>query len=73
MLFYKLITAIYTAHKLAWEKAGILHRDISVGNILITKDGHGLLIDWDLCKHQENLREAARRDERTVILSLLPF
>jgi thiamine kinase-like enzyme len=32
----------------ALEKAQILHRDISVGNILITTDGRGLLIDWDL-------------------------
>jgi RIO-like serine/threonine protein kinase len=43
------------AHKEALEKAGILHRDISVGNILITVDGRGLLIDWDLCKRVKDL------------------
>jgi RIO-like serine/threonine protein kinase len=28
---------------------GILHHDISVGNILTTCEGKGLLIDWYLC------------------------
>ncbi|KAI5115007.1 hypothetical protein M0805_008182, partial [Coniferiporia weirii] len=35
------------AHGKAYE-AGILHRDISIGNIMITHDGRGMLIDWDL-------------------------
>jgi RIO-like serine/threonine protein kinase len=30
--------------------AGVLHRDFSPGNIIITSDGKGLLIDWDLSK-----------------------
>ena len=35
------------AHYTAWEKAGVLHRDVSVGNILIDPvTRHGLLIDW---------------------------
>ncbi|KAM5541450.1 hypothetical protein V8D89_005004 [Ganoderma adspersum] len=35
------------AHYSAWEKAGVLHRDVSVGNILIDPvTRHGLLIDW---------------------------
>jgi RIO-like serine/threonine protein kinase len=38
-----------TAHDAAYFKASILHRDISVGNILIDEDGDGFLIDWDLC------------------------
>ncbi|KZV60671.1 hypothetical protein PENSPDRAFT_759893 [Peniophora sp. CONT] len=37
------------AHGMAYEDAKILHRDISNGNILIDKDGHGILIDWDVC------------------------
>ncbi|KIP03556.1 hypothetical protein PHLGIDRAFT_121484, partial [Phlebiopsis gigantea 11061_1 CR5-6] len=42
-------------HQQAWEKAGVLHRDVSVGNILIDvaspeDDIHGFLTDWDLCQ-----------------------
>jgi len=54
------------AHKEAYENARILHRDVSVGNILITDEGRGLLIDWDMCKHVRDLPEAARQSERTV-------
>ncbi|KAG2124763.1 hypothetical protein BD769DRAFT_1291472, partial [Suillus cothurnatus] len=36
-------------HKDAYEKAGILHRDLSIGNIVIFH-GKGILIDWDLAK-----------------------
>ncbi|CDO77125.1 hypothetical protein BN946_scf184606.g8 [Trametes cinnabarina] len=48
------------AHKMACEGHGILHRDISVRNILIY-DGDrasppiGLLSDWDLAKMQEQI------------------
>jgi RIO-like serine/threonine protein kinase len=38
------------AHTAAFNKAHILHRDISAGNILITEEGTGILIDWDLSK-----------------------
>ncbi|KIL56590.1 hypothetical protein M378DRAFT_16984 [Amanita muscaria Koide BX008] len=37
------------AHQHAYFNAHVLHRDISAGNILITYEGKGLLIDWDLC------------------------
>ncbi|KAF8634180.1 hypothetical protein AX17_004271 [Amanita inopinata Kibby_2008] len=35
------------AHQQAQDKARILHRDISAGNIIITEEGRGLLIDWE--------------------------
>ncbi|KAI0311259.1 hypothetical protein OF83DRAFT_1177768 [Amylostereum chailletii] len=38
------------AHGQAYTLLKILHRDISAGNIIITDDGRGLLIDWDLCR-----------------------
>ncbi|KAA1467216.1 hypothetical protein DENSPDRAFT_748067, partial [Dentipellis sp. KUC8613] len=41
------------AHWEAFSRAGVLHRDISGGNILIVQDDkttHGVLIDWDMSK-----------------------
>ncbi|KAI0318553.1 hypothetical protein OF83DRAFT_1115418 [Amylostereum chailletii] len=48
---HELTTAIrdaIEAHSAVFTKLNILHGDISAGNIVITKDGHGILIDWDL-------------------------
>ena len=66
------------AHKQAW-KIGILHRDISAGNILIVDNGElnpedtnepirkGLLIDWDLSKSvTQDGPTTARQYTRTV-------
>ncbi|KAI0318536.1 hypothetical protein OF83DRAFT_1082832 [Amylostereum chailletii] len=36
------------SHAKAYKRLNILHGDISSGNVLITDDGHGLLIDWEL-------------------------
>ncbi|TFK85913.1 hypothetical protein K466DRAFT_525097 [Polyporus arcularius HHB13444] len=73
---YELILGIYfalLAHQFAWEKCGILHRDISVGNILLCYlDGQttgarfGLLADWDLAKTKEQLhKQQATRPSRS--------
>ena len=66
------------AHREAVEKAGILHRDISAGNLLIceykSKDANGsperrgLLTDWELSKPLKELVQ--RQPERTVSDSL---
>ncbi|KAA1467093.1 hypothetical protein DENSPDRAFT_226952 [Dentipellis sp. KUC8613] len=34
----------------AYSRADIMHRDVSGGNVLITEEGRGVLIDWDLSK-----------------------
>jgi serine/threonine protein kinase len=55
------------AHMDAYN-AGILHRDISPGNIII-HEGSGLLIDWDLSKPIDMLSTKPglpRRATRTV-------
>ncbi|KAF9471980.1 hypothetical protein BDN70DRAFT_938537 [Pholiota conissans] len=46
-------------------RAGIIHRDISVGNILIIDNGRGILIDFDLCKLFEDTKKQARASERS--------
>ncbi|GJJ10083.1 hypothetical protein Clacol_004309 [Clathrus columnatus] len=61
-----LVTVVHQAliaHKEAYEKADILHRDISANNILIYK-GQALLIDWDLSKNEKDPKQA-REAERT--------
>ena len=45
-------STLLLGHRLAWERAGVLHRDISLGNILITdeleENGHsGFIHDFD--------------------------
>ncbi|KAL7277796.1 hypothetical protein ACG7TL_008739 [Trametes sanguinea] len=61
------------AHQDAYEKAKIMHRDISVGNILIIpptgKDGkttyQGVLADWELSKRLDDYEKDARHPDRT--------
>ena len=42
----------------------ILHRDVSAGNIILTDEGRGLLIDWELAKKVD--QGGSRRPDRTV-------
>ncbi|KAI0823794.1 hypothetical protein BC628DRAFT_479327 [Trametes gibbosa] len=58
------------AHRYAWDKAGILHRDISPGNVLIDmlsppNAPMGLLCDWELSKKKAELTEGATQHTRT--------
>jgi RIO-like serine/threonine protein kinase len=55
----------------AHQKAGILHRDFSPGNVIIIDDGTGWLIDWDLSKPKEMEKLTPRCATRTVWLMLL--
>ncbi|KAA1473554.1 hypothetical protein DENSPDRAFT_931064 [Dentipellis sp. KUC8613] len=66
--FRELASLLYdamTAHEDAWCKAAVLHRDISVNNILILEEGkgsnvrrRGILNDWDVCKYREEMDES---------------
>lgn len=56
----------FLAHKQAYEDAGILHRDISPGNIIIDSSGNGWLIDWDMAKPKSLSTSLPRRATRTV-------
>ncbi|KAI0653515.1 hypothetical protein C8Q70DRAFT_1163787 [Cubamyces menziesii] len=63
------------AHEEAYTKANIIHRDISVGNILLIPWGEhpkdkqpiykGLLTDWELSKRTEYNELEARHPDRT--------
>ena len=52
------------AHTHAFNFARVLHRDISAGNIILTDEGKGLLIDWELAKMMDE--GGSRRPDRTV-------
>ena len=49
-----LITTMLAIDK-AYHSAGLLHRDISFGNIMITADGRGVLNDWDHAGSKDQL------------------
>ena len=53
-MFLRLTTS--SGHHEAWKKAGVLHCDISVGNIMIKpRTREGFLIDWDLARFASEL------------------
>lgn len=61
-----------SAHSQAYEH-GIIHRDISAGNILLYKphadgDWQGLLNDWELSKQFAQQTEKGRQPDRTVCI-----
>ena len=56
----------FLAHDAAYYDAEILHRDISVGNIMISEGGGGFLIDWDMCVRVGPGAKSSGRVERTV-------
>ncbi|KAF8191341.1 hypothetical protein BJ912DRAFT_830421, partial [Pholiota molesta] len=62
--FVSAIADAMKAHDDAYFKAHILHRDISVGNIIICGT-RGLLIDWDMCAKVHPEKGMARRPKRT--------
>ncbi|KZV62629.1 hypothetical protein PENSPDRAFT_548436, partial [Peniophora sp. CONT] len=47
-------------HSAAYQDGKVLHRDISGGNVLIDKNGRGMLIDWDMCVWCENGEEMTK-------------
>ncbi|KLU93004.1 hypothetical protein MAPG_11943 [Magnaporthiopsis poae ATCC 64411] len=48
-------------HRSLRQKAGLLHRDISIGNLMIGKDNCGFLIDLDLAIKEQRLRASGAK------------
>jgi serine/threonine protein kinase len=64
----------FVAHKGAYLQ-GILHRDISLNNILITENPSfegGMLIDWDLCKTSTGVEPGAAHWPSRTVRGVLP-
>ncbi|KAF7439772.1 hypothetical protein PC9H_000108 [Pleurotus ostreatus] len=62
---FQAIHDAFQGHKQAFEVCGILHRDVSGGNILILPKGGGLLNDWDMAVKVEEVERGPRAYERT--------
>ncbi|EKM56600.1 uncharacterized protein PHACADRAFT_207804 [Phanerochaete carnosa HHB-10118-sp] len=70
----RVCTEAFFAHQEAWEEARILHRDISIGNIMIdTQTGKGFLNDWDLCKYREDMETKRPASEPSGISGTWAF
>ena len=70
---HQLYSLLMVAHSYAWKTHKILHRDISVHNILIyypdpnnDEVSIGLLSDWDLARTEEQLQKGALSTSRSV-------
>ncbi|KAH9950054.1 hypothetical protein B0H21DRAFT_889230 [Amylocystis lapponica] len=63
-----------TAHHWVWTTSGVLHRDISTGNIMFYEgaNGHvvGVLCDWDLA--EEKLSDAEYKEDDNRIFPIHP-
>ncbi|OCH86548.1 hypothetical protein OBBRIDRAFT_221435 [Obba rivulosa] len=58
--FKAIFIGVVQGHHWAWEVAGVLHRDISMENIMFYRSGSevvGMLNDWDHAEEQCNLRQ----------------
>ena len=66
---------VSTGHQQAYEKAGILHGDVSISNILIDVDStpsnfKAFLNDWDVCTYISEPGKSSTRHNHTVSVFL---
>ncbi|KAK0214148.1 hypothetical protein IW262DRAFT_1279178 [Armillaria fumosa] len=64
------------AHQRAYELAGILHRDISAGNIMMTlnpENRQGILIHWDHCALVSQFRNSSHISRTVCIVGTWKF
>ncbi|KAH8986325.1 hypothetical protein EDB92DRAFT_1879660 [Lactarius akahatsu] len=67
-MFVVIVEKFATAHTKAYKRVQILHRDVSAGNILITEERSGILIDWDLSKKRRQFTHGKTSRSRAVQL-----
>ncbi|KAI0929585.1 hypothetical protein AcV7_005079 [Taiwanofungus camphoratus] len=64
--FKQIFVDVVSAHHWVWQTAGVLHRDISVGNIMFYRDENGcaigILCDWDLAMFRPSKEEFEEDD-----------
>ncbi|KAJ8489029.1 hypothetical protein ONZ45_g13724 [Pleurotus djamor] len=74
---HEMLAAVHYAfigHMQAYNKCGLLHRDVSGGNILILPGKKGLLNDWDLAILINEIQDARTGERTASFLSFLyPF
>ncbi|KAF9537225.1 hypothetical protein CPC08DRAFT_824729 [Agrocybe pediades] len=63
--FFKAVYDAFLAHKRVYLKCKILHRDVSLHNILVTEEGVGFLNDWDLARTVEEIESGPRQTARS--------
>ncbi|KAF8871385.1 hypothetical protein CPB84DRAFT_792004 [Gymnopilus junonius] len=63
--FLQAVFDAFIAHKDAYEKCRILHRDISGGNVLLNPNGGGILNDWDLARTVTDIENGPRQPTRS--------
>ncbi|TFY66126.1 hypothetical protein EVG20_g4961 [Dentipellis fragilis] len=55
--FQKVFVHLVRVHRVVYVKAGVLHRDLSTGNLMFNRDkrdnAYGILNDWDLCEEAD--------------------
>ncbi|OCH84813.1 hypothetical protein OBBRIDRAFT_375200 [Obba rivulosa] len=58
--FKEVFKHVLHGHRWAWEAAGVLHRDVSIYNVMFYRDTEtgkviGVLCDWDLAQERDRL------------------
>ncbi|KAF9554510.1 hypothetical protein CPC08DRAFT_672124 [Agrocybe pediades] len=63
--FLDVVYQAFLAHKAVYTKCQILHRDVSLHNMLVTEEGKAFLNDWDMAVYVHEIRSGARQTARS--------
>lgn len=71
----QIASALHAAHEaksLTGEPLDIVHRDISLGNILLSDDGHPMLFDFGVAKARKKLHQTAQGELKGKLSYMAP-